>query len=347
MLKKFFKPLLLILLIFGIIFIVLLTLKFKNTPFSPQISSENFQDYSVSKNGWLCVNSTNLQNENKQNIQLKGLSSHGIQWYSDVITYDNLKQLKNNWGINIFRVAMYSEAYVSNPAELKQKLINIVDYCIDLDMYVIIDWHILNDSNPNTYFEQSNIFFNELSQKYANTPNVIYEICNEPNGNVVTWDDEIKPYAEKIINTIRINNPKSLIIVGTPDWCKKLKPVANNPLNYENIAYACHFYSGIHDKDLQSDIDYALNKNLCIFVSECGLTDATGDGNIYFDKFKEWIEFLNERNISWLFWSFSAKNESSSILSPEYSLALKDKKSSTNINNYLSATGKFIKNFFN
>lgn len=347
MLKKIFKKIYILLIILSLIFIIFLTIKSKNKPQSNTITdSGKTQDYSVSKNGWLSVNSTNLQNEKKQNIQLTGLSSHGIQWYSDIITYNNLKQLKNDWGINIFRVAMYSEAYISNPEELKQKLINIVDYCIDLDMYVIIDWHILNDSNPNTYYEQSNTFFNELSKKYESTPNVIYEICNEPNGNVVTWDDEIKPYAEKIINTIRTNNPNSLIIVGTPDWCKKLKPVADNPLDYDNIAYSCHFYSGSHGKDLQNDIDYALNKNICIFVSECGLTDATGDGQLYFDEFNEWIDFLNKRNISWLFWSFSAKNESSSILLPEYTLNSTNENSSNNINNYLSDSGKFIKKFF-
>lgn len=302
-------------------------------------NSEEVTDYSVSKNGWLCVNSTEIQNEKGQNIQLKGLSSHGIQWFPEVLTYNNLKQLKEDWKINVFRIAMYSDAYVANPDSIKQKLINTVNDCINLDMYVIIDWHILADNNPNTYYEQANKFFEEISSMYSNNPNVIYEICNEPNGNNVTWNNEVKPYAEKIIPTIRKNSSKSLIIVGTPDWCKQLKPVADNPLEFKNIAYSCHFYSGSHGKELQYNIDYALNKNICILVSECGLTDASGNGKRYFNEFDSWINYLNSKNISWIFWSFANKDESSSILLPNFPI----NNNENNINNYLSETGKYIK----
>lgn len=321
-------------------------------------------DFSVSKNGWLKVNDTKLLNEKGQEIQLTGISSHGIKWFGDLVTYDNLKCLKESWGINVFRVSMYSQNYIENPS-IKQTLVDIVDNAINLDMYVIIDWHILFDSNPNTYIEQSNSFFDEMSLKYANNPNVIYEICNEPNGNAVTWEKEIKPYAQRIIPTIRNNSPKSLIIVGTPDWCKKLKVVADNPLNFENITYACHFYSGTHGQELQETIDYALNKNISIFISECGLTDASGNGQLYMDKFDDWIEFLNKRNISWIVWSFSNKNESSAILKPDYTITNNNNNnnksennvyenlsdeinnvSPLNINDYLSESGQYLKNLF-
>ena len=93
MLKKIFKKIYILLIILSLIFIIFLTIKSKNKPQSNTITdSGKTQDYSVSKNGWLSVNSTNLQNEKKQNIQLTGLSSHGIQLYSDIIKYNNLKQ---------------------------------------------------------------------------------------------------------------------------------------------------------------------------------------------------------------------------------------------------------------
>lgn len=283
---------------------------------------EEINKNSIAYTGWLKTEGANLLNEKGEQIQLRGISSHGIQWFPDVLTFENLKELKENWNINVFRIAMYTDknanGYVAHPQESKDEVNRIVEYAKSLDMYVIIDWHILQDNNPQTYQKESIEFFNEMSKKYADVPNVIYEICNEPNGYDVTWDRNIKPYAEEVIKTIRANCPKSLIIVGTPDWCKSLKGVANNPLGYDNIAYSCHFYAGSHAEELQGEIDYCIKQNLPVFVSECGITDATGNGAIYADKYREWISFLDERNISYIYWSFCNKDESSSILTPEY-----------------------------
>lgn len=291
--------------------------------------------------GWLRVNGSTIQNEKGEPIQLRGISSHGIAWFSDLITYDNLEYLKNEWHVNAFRIAMYTDpnasGYISNPELNKQKVNEIVEMAKSLDLYVIIDWHILNDNNPQIYQQQSKEFFDEMSKKYADTPNVIFEICNEPNGNDVKWDYNIKPYAEEIVKTIRANSPKSLIIVGTADWSKNVNEAADNPINDNNVVYTCHFYAGSHGKELQEKIDYCISKNIPVFVSECGITDASGAGQIYEKEFRDWINYLNERKISWLFWSLSNKDEASSIFTPQYNNGVLDK------NEYLSETGKVVK----
>ena len=305
---------------------------------------------------WLHTSGSKLLNEKNEEIQLRGISSHGIGWFYDVLTYENLETLKNDWNINVFRIAMYtdpnSQGYISNPQETLNKVTNIVDMAVQLDMYVIIDWHILNDNDPLIYKEQSKTFFDEVSSKYADIPNVIYEICNEPNGNNITWEGNVKPYAEEIIPIIRNNSENSLIIVGTPDWCKDLTSTANNPLNFDNVVYSCHFYSGTHGSELREKIDYCVDKNIPIFVSECGLTDASGNGGVYFDKFNEWVNYLNSKNISWVYWSFCNKNESSAILSSSYTpsssnVSLDESNNNTSsINDYLTEAGKFIKDIF-
>lgn len=318
----------LLILIFNLIFI-----KIKN-PHS--LKNFLFDKSSVSYNGWLHTQGSSLLNEKNKIIQLKGLSSHGINWYPDALTYDNLQTLKNDWKINTFRIAMYTAAnnsgYIYYSESNFNKVCEIIDWCIDLDIYVIVDWHILEDNNPLDYQDKSKEFFELISKKYSNYPNIIYEICNEPNGNNVTWDKDIKPYAETIIPIIRNNSPKSLIIVGTPDWCKKIDKAADDPLDFKNIVYSCHFYSGSHGEELRNKIDYCINKNIPIFISECGTTDASGDGSLFLDDFSIWINYLNSKNISWIYWSFSEKNESSAIL-----------KSDINLNN-LTASGVFIKN---
>lgn len=329
-------------------------------------NEEQIDKNSIKYTGWLKTNGAELQNQRGEKFQLKGLSSHGIQWFPHVITYDNLKELKEEWHINVFRLAMYTDpnvnGYIAHPEDSKEFIKKVVEYAKELDLYIIIDWHILSDGNPQTYQDDAINFFDEMSKEYKNTPNVIYEICNEPNGYDVTWDSNVKPYAEEVIKTIRKNCPRALIIVGTPNWCTDIKPAADNPINAHNIVYSCHFYAGTHKKELRDDIDYCINKNIPIFISECGITNATGNGKIFEESFKEWVDYLNANNISWVFWSFCNKNESSSILKVDYKPTLdenvkpnvqngddiekinsEESEISVDFEDYLTETGEIIK----
>lgn len=231
---------------------------------------------------------------------------------------------------------MYTEenGYIYDKT-IKDKLYELTDYLIDLDMYVVIDWHILSDGDPMKHINESQDFFEECSIKYANVPNVIYEICNEPNG--VTWKDSIKPYANTIIPIIRKNSPNSLIIVGTPSWSSEFTDVISSPLDFENILYSCHFYAANHKTEYRKRIKEALDNNLCVIISEWGTTNLTGTSDLSLDSSKEWLDFLDTYNISWINWSFSNKDEDSAILKPVNIYTPSD------IDNNLTNSGLFIK----
>lgn len=300
---------------------------------------QNYIKGGVSQNGALTVNGTQLCNQIGEPIVLSGMSSHGIQWYSNYTSYASIKNT-SDFGANVFRIAMYTaeNGYISQKDNIKQTVYSAVDNAVMNDMYVIIDWHILSDGNPLTYLNEAKEFFAEVSAKYADVPNVIYEICNEPNGNV-TWAGNVKPYAEQIIPIIR-QNTNAVILVGSPTWSQDVDAAADDPLNFNNIMYTCHFYAGTHSSNLRDKIDYALSKNAPIFVSEWGTSAADGSGGIYLSQAEEWINFLNSRGISRVNWSLCNKNESSAALSPN-----------TNPNsawseNDLSESGKFVFNNF-
>ncbi|MGE9751919.1 cellulase family glycosylhydrolase [Bacillus inaquosorum] len=270
----------------------------------------------VSINGQLSIKGTQLVNRDGKAVQLKGISSHGLQWFGDFVNKESLKWLRDDWGITVFRAAMYTAdgGYIDNPS-VKNKVKEAVEAAKELGVYVIIDWHILNDGNPNQNKEKAKEFFEEMSSLYGNTPNVIYEIANEPNGDV-NWKRDIKPYAEEVISVIRKHDPDNLIIVGTGTWSQDVNDAADDQLKDANVMYALHFYAGTHGQFLRDKANYALSKGAPIFVTEWGTSDASGNGGVFLDHSREWLNYLNSKNISWVNWNLSDKQESSSALKP-------------------------------
>lgn len=288
----------------------------------------------VSYNGNLSLEGNNIVNQYKEKIVLKGISSHGLQWFNYLITDENIKTLKS-WNTNVFRLAMYTKegGYIDN-RNVYDDLIKDIDLVISNDMYVIVDWHILSDNNPNNYKSDAIDFFDKISSKYKNTPNIIYEICNEPNGGT-SWND-VKSYAEDVIKTIR-KNSNNIIVVGTPTWSQDVDSVINNKIDDKNTMYALHFYSGTHKDDLRNKAKRALDNNVPIFVSEFGVSDASGNGGVYLDEANKWMEFIKNNNLSFVNWSLADKNESSALLNPNNKVVSDDS---------LSESGKYIKNIF-
>lgn len=269
--------------------------------------------------GALQVSGANLYDSNGNIFQLKGVSTHGLSWFPEYVNREAFSSLKN-FGVNTIRLAMYTSEYNGycnggNKEDLKKLVMQGVNLATELGMYVIIDWHILSDGNPNTYKNDAITFFDEMSRTYASQGNVLYEICNEPNGGT-SWS-EIKSYAEEIIPVIRKNDADAIIIVGTPTWSQDVDLVSQSPLDsnhYRNILYALHFYAGTHKDDLRNKFQKAYENGLPMIVSEFSICDASGNGYNDTTSANQWMELLNSHGISYVAWNLSNKNESSSIL---------------------------------
>ncbi len=270
--------------------------------------------------GALSVNDQGqLVDESGKTAQLTGVSSHGLSWYGDYITKDSVTYLRDNWGINCLRLAMYTSDYngycvagEDNQQALKDRIKEAVEAATENDMYVIIDWHILNDSDPNEYKAQAIQFFGEMVRLYKGNEHVIYEICNEPNRDT-SWED-ICDYANEVIPVIRNVDKKALILVGTPSWCQDLTEVMESPLDYSNIMYTYHFYAGSHGTKARNQLMEALEAGLPVFISEYGYTNADGDGDINEKEADSWKEVIDEYGLSTCIWNLSNKEEASSLI---------------------------------
>lgn len=270
----------------------------------------------------LHVSGTRLVNESGQTVQLRGVSTHGLAWFPQYVSENTFRTLRDDWGANVVRLAMYTAEYGGycsggGRAALKKRIDDGVQAASRLGMYVIIDWHILSDGNPTTHQAEAEAFFRELSAKYAGYGNVLYEICNEPTNS--PWGSVIKPYAERILTAIRANDPDAIVIVGTNTWSQDVDQVIGSRLADPNVVYAFHFYAATHQANMRNKLTKALDAGIPVFVSECGVCEASGNGNIDTASAQSWLQLLNSRSVSFLAWGLCNKNESAALLRPDCS----------------------------
>ena len=255
-------------------------------------------------------------------VQLRGYSTHGLSWYPQYVNRDFFEFMKEKWHVDVVRLAMYTaeeNGYCVGTEENKEELMRVIDRGVkaatELGLYVIIDWHILSDSNPLMHMEEAKDFFSKVAKKYHAYGNVIYEICNEPNVNC-TWED-IKKYAEIIIPVIREHDKYSIILVGTPTWSQDVDEAVKDPIKKDNnLGYVLHFYADTHRDELRKKLSDAVEAKLPLFVSEFGICDASGNGQNNEEQGKLWLDLMDEHNISYCMWNLSNRDEASASFVP-------------------------------
>eukprot|EP00457_Paulinella_chromatophora_P004731 gb/GEZN01004744.1/.p1 GENE.gb/GEZN01004744.1/~~gb/GEZN01004744.1/.p1 ORF type:complete len:568 (-),score=66.14 gb/GEZN01004744.1/:126-1829(-) len=282
----------------------------------------------ATRHGKLSLNGRQLVDAQGNPVQLMGMSSHGLQWFSQCTTLASIQYLAANWGVNVFRAALYIAA-TENGYEADIGLLthvkNIVAWCKQVGIYVIIDYHILTPGNTAYYLGISNhanavTFWQEMANLYHDQHHVLYEIANEPNN--VAWSS-VKSYAETVITAIRAIDAQTIIIVGTATWSQDVDQAAANQvaatLRY-NVMYAFHFYAGTHIGLLQRLV--GASQVIPIFCTEWGTSEASGDNGPFLANAMVFLKkFINQdgdmgQTISWTQWSYADKSEVSAALSP-------------------------------
>lgn len=283
-----------------------------------EVISEDLQyENPVKFHGQLSVDGRDLVNKNGKPVQLRGISSFWLNWKGEFSNYSSLETLKKDWGITVFRAAMAVEevdGYIENPQGMVSKVDDLIKACIDLDLYIIVDYH---SHKATDNLEDAKKFFKWVSWKYGDYPNIIYELWNEPLK--VSWNEEIRPYMIEVTKIIREHDHDNIILAGTPYWCQRTEEAFNNPLDDKNTMYTLHFYSGSAGEKRINEADQMWLKGCPIFVSEFGVSIYDGgtlDRNVYLETADKWIDWMNKRKISWVAWSLCDKDESSALLIP-------------------------------
>ncbi len=300
-----------------------------------QLLAGAFERNYVTYNGQLHVEGSKLMNEHNEEVRLKGtvLANDKNGKFSKTL----LSNLKDKWNNNVIKVGCWSteagQTGIYTDEARMQEMYQIIDNAISLDMYVIVIFWSGNNLTDNVQNEAIN-YFTQIASRYKDAPNLIYEIANEPTN---TWN-EIKNYANVLINTIRNINPNSLIISPVIGNCGFFDNVINSLLEYDNIMYAAHIYYGGQGLggNAQSMSNAALN-GVPIFVSEwSSASDYTSANLEATDKF---IALMDRYNLSSTF--FVLDNGSNTL-----NLIKENTWDETLDDNSLTETGLYAKRFF-
>lgn len=267
----------------------------------------------VAKNGQLRVIGTKLCNQYGNPIQLRGMSTHGIQWYGwgGCLNEASLDALAYDWGADVLRISLYVQegGYETDPAGFTAQVNRLIEEATERGMYALVDWHQLTPGDPNYNLARAKTFFSAIANQHKNKNNIIYDICNEPNSGA-TWA-KIKTYADQMIPHIRAIDNDAVILVGTHGWSTfglsgdgSLQDVLNNPLAHPNVMYTFHFYARDHRTAYLNQLNAASDR-LPVFVTEFGTQEASGDGPNDFAMAQQFIDLMRNKKISWTNWNFS------------------------------------------
>lgn len=272
----------------------------------------------VSTNGALHVCGIRLCNRYGQQVQLRGMSTHGIQWYANCVNAKSLDVLAKDWQADVLRVSMYvqEDGYASDPRKFTELVDDYVDLATERGLYVIVDWHILEPGDPKANLTRARTFFNEIAMRHRTADNILYEIANEPSG--VSWR-RIRTYAEDVIPVIRAQDPDAVVLVGTRAWSSlgvsedaDEREVVRDPVRATNVMYTFHFYAASHGHQYLDTLSRAADK-LPMFVTEFGTQKYTGDGGNDFARAQQYLDLMATKRISWTNWNWSDDKRSGAV----------------------------------
>lgn len=241
-----------------------------------------------------------LCDENGNPVQLKGMSSFGLQWEDGcwVLNDSAFDALAYDWKCDVIRLAMYvqEDGYATSPAEILERVETGIQLTIDRGMYVIVDWHSLSPGDPTSddylkagmelaeeggpfydiakkhpEYNGPQLFFAYIAEKYGDEGNVIFETANEPNGlgndanAKATWTNKLKPYHEGVLSAIReydADDIDNIVICGTDNWSQFVDAPASDPIDDDYVMYTVHFYAGTHDAGYDSEEQYWLRAKI-------------------------------------------------------------------------------------
>ena len=143
-----------------------------------------------------------------------------------------------------------------------------VDYATSKGLYVIVDFHQIDNASTGTSAADARTFWTDIAPRFASYTNVLYEPFNEPIDNQTSWA-ALKPAVQGLIDTIRAGAPDNVIVVPSNAWDQHPGDATADPPGGTNLMYTAHIYPTNWNASFQSQVAAAVAR-APVFVSEWG-----------------------------------------------------------------------------
>jgi len=231
--------------------------------------------------------------------------------------FEHVKEM----GTMLVRIPVHPIAWRERtPLRYLELLDQVVEWCTDLGMYIIIDWHSIGNlgmelfQNPmyNTSRQETYEFWRTIARHFRGHNTVaFYEIFNEPTiyrGQLgtMTWP-EWKKINENIINLIRAYDTEPIPLIAGFDWAYDLTPLHIDPVNAEGIGYVSHPYEHKRkepwEPKWEENFGFAAEK-YPVLVTEFGFGIRPGQTIEKGHYGYKIIEYLESKGIGWICWVY-------------------------------------------
>lgn len=143
-----------------------------------------------------------------------------------------------------------------------------VDYATSQNLYVIIDYHQIDNATTGTSAADATTFWTDIAPKFKDYTNVFYELFNEPIDNTKAWS-ALKPVAQGWVTTVRNLAPNNVIIVPSNSWDQKPGDAASDPPTGGNLMFTAHIYPSNWNATFQTQVTTAVGR-VPVFITEWG-----------------------------------------------------------------------------
>ncbi len=270
----------------------------------------------TSSTPWLSISGRDIKDPDGKTVILRGVSLVDISVANSrtrnaSLLIDMATDNANGWYARVIRLPVYPNAIDGQPGWIAdpdgyftKHLDPAVQHCISRQVYCIIDWHYIKDYNSQGVDTATRAFWIYVAPKYADSPNVIFELYNEPiyPDDWRAWKKTAQPW----VDVIRTNAPKNLILVGGPRWSQNVSEAAADPFSGGNLVYAAHIYPEHGGANIWDSWFGDSSKTAPYFITEWGWQQG---GNLPTSGTKSgfgvpFSAYLDSKGVSWTAWVF-------------------------------------------